>query len=196
MQMRPKALILIVFGMTIWGGLALSAQVAPATPAAPGADAVPAPAPTKSQWDGLFTLAQARRGYTLYDKQCKFCHMEELTGGGPQDSMTLAPALVGREFTSYWNSRTLEQLATVVQTTMPPEDKGSLSRKEAVDLLAFILDEGNYPAGRVELPADGEGLKSMVFLETRPARPRPPAAPRRPATTPAAPAAPRRPATK
>ena len=81
--MRLKALILIVLGITTWGGLALSAQTAPAAPAAPAA--VPAPVPTKSQWDGLFTLAQAKRGYTLYDKQCKFCHMEELTGGGPQE---------------------------------------------------------------------------------------------------------------
>lgn len=194
--MRPKALILIVLGMTTWGALALSAQTAPAAPVAPAADAAPAPAPTRSQWDGLFTLAQAKRGYTLYDKQCKFCHMEELTGGGPQDSMTLAPGLVGSEFTSYWNTRTLEQLATVIQTTMPLEDKGTLSRKETVDLIAFILDEGNYPAGRVELPADGDGLKSMIFLEKRPARPRPAAATRRPAAAPAAPAAPRRPATK
>ena len=195
--MRPKALILIVLGLTTWGGLALSAQVAPAAPAAPAADAAPAPAtPTKSQWDGLFTLAQAKRGYTLYDKQCAFCHMPELTGGGPQDSVKLAPPLVGTEFTSYWNTRTLEQLANVIQTTMPPEDKGTLSRKQTVDILAFMLDEGNYPAGKVELPADGEGLKSMIFLEKRPARPRPAAAPRRPAAAPAAPAAPRRPATK
>ncbi len=113
--------------------------------------------------NGVFTVAQARRGQELYKKACSYCHMEELSGGGPQDSLVVSPALAGKYFREYWRGRPLEHLLTKIVTTMPKYSPGTLSRQEAVDLLAFILWESNYPGGETEIPAEGDELETIPF---------------------------------
>ena len=161
--------MLATLGTALCGGLALSAQVGPAAqPAAPAQAAAAPAAPKKSQWDGVYTLAQAQRGYNVFDKKCGYCHLQsegEDLGGGPQDSVTIAPPLVGPHFTVSWNNKSLERLADLIHTTQPKSEPGTLSRREAVDALACMLEEGGYQAGKVELPREGNNLNDVVFLE-------------------------------
>ena len=47
----------------------------------------------KSQWDGVYTEAQAKRGETAYSELCASCHGPDLTGG------EMAPGLTGGTLT-------------------------------------------------------------------------------------------------
>jgi hypothetical protein len=44
---------------------------------------------------------------------------------------------------------------------MPADKPGSLSRPQNADLLAYIFQVNQYPAGKSDLPSDAEGLKKI-----------------------------------
>ena len=48
----------------------------------------------KTQWDGVYTEAQAARGALVYSQYCASCHGPDLSGS------EMAPALTGGEFNS------------------------------------------------------------------------------------------------
>lgn len=160
--MRLRLFVVAVAGLVLAGSLAASAQRAPLPLPSPRLTRSESPPP---QLDGVYTVDQARRGRVLYRKACAYCHMEELTGGGPQDSLVTSPPLVGANFRNYWRGRPLDHLVTKIATTMPKYSPGSLTRQEAVDLLAYILWESNYPEGATELPTDGDELESLSFTD-------------------------------
>lgn len=116
----------------------------------------------KSQWDGVYTLEQAKRGETLYAEKCSSCHGPDMAGG------EMAPGLAGGEFTSNWNDLTLGDLFERMRISMPQDAPGSLSRQQNADVLAFVLRKGNYPPGEAELPTQTEMLSMYKFLETKP----------------------------
>ena len=116
----------------------------------------------KSQWDGVYTVEQARRGEQLYDKKCSSCHGTNLMGG------LHAPALVGSAFTPNWNNMSLYDLFERMRTSMPEDDPGSLSSRQTADIVAFMLQKGEYPAGTSELPTEAEVLRTYTFFALRP----------------------------
>jgi mono/diheme cytochrome c family protein len=116
----------------------------------------------KSQWDAVYTVEQATRGEQLYNKKCSSCHAMDLTGG------LHAPALVGSAFTPNWNNMSLFDLFEKMRTSMPEDDPGSLSRKQTADILAFMLQKGQYPAGTSELPTETDILQTYKFFALRP----------------------------
>jgi mono/diheme cytochrome c family protein len=116
----------------------------------------------KSQWDGVYTVEQAKRGEQLYDKKCSSCHGTDLNGG------LHAPALAGSAFTPNWDNMSLNDLFERMLTTMPEDDPGSLSRRQTADIVAFMLQKGQYPAGTADLPAETEILRAYTFLALKP----------------------------
>lgn len=116
----------------------------------------------KSQWNGVFTVEQAGRGEALYTENCSTCHGAELRGS------EMAPGLTDGVFSAKWNDLTLADLLDRIRTTMPQNDPGSLSRQQAADLLAFVLQKMNYPAGAQELPTATDMLKMYKFLASKP----------------------------
>jgi mono/diheme cytochrome c family protein len=116
----------------------------------------------KSQWDGVYTLEQAKRGETLYAEKCSSCHGPDMAGG------EMAPGLAGGEFTSNWNDLTLGDLFERMRISMPQNAPGSLSRQQNADVLAFVLHKGNYPPGQAELPTQTEMLNMYKFLAMKP----------------------------
>lgn len=46
---------------------------------------------------------------------------------------------------------------------MPQCEPGTLTRQQAVDVLAYILWESNYPDGNTEIPADEDELDSILY---------------------------------
>ena len=146
-HMRPNVLCLLIAGMA-WSGFfnlhVLSAQQRP------------------TQWDGIYTTAQAKRGEPQFMNKCAYCHRDEATGG-QQIQITPAPPLSGPDFARRWDNRSLDQLLTTIYATMPQWEGGTLSRQEAADILAFILQDSSYPAGAFELPPDADMLEAMTF---------------------------------
>lgn len=116
----------------------------------------------KTQWDGIFTARQAKRGEVLYNDKCSTCHGVELTGGN------FAPALTGTDFNANWNDLSLSDLFERIRITMPQENPGSLSGQQSADVLAYLLLKGNYPAANKELPAEAAILKSYTFVARKP----------------------------
>jgi mono/diheme cytochrome c family protein len=107
--------------------------------------------------DGVYSVEQARRGESLYRQQCASCHGEKLEGRGQ------APPLTGDEFVMDWSGMTVGDLFEKMQTSMPADQPGHLSREQNAMLLAYILSSNQYPSGRAVLPTDGERLRLIRF---------------------------------
>jgi mono/diheme cytochrome c family protein len=105
---------------------------------------------TRSIADRVYTDAQATRGQQLYEKQCVSCHGASLEG-------VVGPPLGGDGFLSAWSARSLAELVDKIQQTMPPQQSGSISRPQAIDLAAFLLRAGKSPAGPSELTSAALG---------------------------------------
>jgi mono/diheme cytochrome c family protein len=109
---------------------------------------------TVSVWDGVFQADQAKRGAELYARACASCHGDQLEGEGQ------APGLTGDEFTGKWDKVVVYDLFDIVKRTMPADNPGSLTAAQNADILAFVFQKNQYPAGKTALPSD-EGLKKI-----------------------------------
>ena len=118
----------------------------------------------KTQWDGVYTADQAKRGEGLYSQYCASCHGPDLTGG------EMAPGLTGGEFQSNWNDLSLGGLFERMRISMPQNAPGTLSRQQNADILSYVLFKGSYPAGMTELPTQTEVLSTIKFVSAKPAQ--------------------------
>ena len=116
----------------------------------------------KSQWDGIYTEAQAKRGEGLYSQYCASCHGPDLAGG------EMAPGLTGGEFTANWNDLSIGDLYERIRISMPQSAPGSLTRQQNSDILAYILRKMNTPVGTTELSTSTDELKAIKFLAAKP----------------------------
>ncbi len=117
---------------------------------------------TSSTSDGIYTSAQATRGDALYGQDCALCHGKDLNGTGE------VPPLTGGDFTGQWVGQTLADLFSMIQTTMPADQPGKLTRQQTADVLAFVLSSNKFPAGKTELPADEESQKKIRIAPVPP----------------------------
>ena len=122
---------------------------------------VPALCQTSSVWDGAYTPAQAERGAAKYKQMCVMCHGPALEGNGE------APPLTGR-FIPDWAGTSLAELFEKIQATMPLFAPATLNSSDTADILAFLLQSNNFPAGAAELKA-GDTLKLVSFDASKPA---------------------------
>ncbi len=116
----------------------------------------------KSVWQGVFTPEQAERGAGLYAQRCGACHGAALNGTGE------APALIGGEFVSHWDTLTVGDLYDRVRTTMPQNDPQSMTREEYADVLAFLLKNNGFPEGGQPLDRRSEVLAMIGITAQKP----------------------------
>lgn len=109
---------------------------------------------TRSVTEGVYSAEQAARGQQLYKAQCAQCHGSALEG-------TIGSPLAGDSFLSNWSAHPLANLVDKIQKTMPFNLPGSLTRQQSMDLGAYILQVGKFPAGQTEL--SGAMLTGIVF---------------------------------
>jgi len=122
----------------------------------------PAPAESRSVWDGVYTEEQAKRGQPFYHKECATCHGDAMAGGES------APPLTGGAFLSNWNGLTLGDLFERIRKTMPQNAPGKLNRQQNVDILAYTLSANKFPPGKTELSRQTEFLKEIRFEAVKP----------------------------
>lgn len=115
-----------------------------------------------SVWDGVYTVEQASRGKTLYSKECASCHGAALDGSGQ------APPLAGAGFKGNWNGQSVDDLFEKVQTSMPADQPGKLSRGQNADILGYLLGFNGFPAGPKELSSDAAALEKIRFEAAKP----------------------------
>jgi S-disulfanyl-L-cysteine oxidoreductase SoxD len=106
-------------------------------------------------WDGAYTAEQAKRGAALYANNCASCHGLALTGGES------APPLTGGEFMSNWSGLTLGDLFDRIRVSMPADRPGTLTREQTANVIAHILNVGEFPPGTAELSTKTEILKQI-----------------------------------
>jgi len=116
----------------------------------------------KTTLDGVYSEAQAARGEKVYAGSCTSCHGDDLSGGGQ------TPPLSGKEFNSDWNDLSMGDLYDRTHLSMPADKPGSLTPEQTVDVIAFLLKKGSFPAGQADLPTDIAALKQMKFVSPKP----------------------------
>ena len=99
--------------------------------------------------DAIYSKAQAEIGAQLYKEHCLICH----------DKKYFRPVFKA------WDGRSLEDFFTVMSTSMPESNPGALLEKEYVDILAYILLLGRYPAGDTELDYKDGGLQEIAIAD-------------------------------
>jgi mono/diheme cytochrome c family protein len=95
---------------------------------------------------GAYSSAQAARGKQIVDAQCVVCHGSALEG-------LVGPPLTGDMFLAAWSARPLADLVEKIEKTMPPQQAGSITRPQAIDIVAYLLQSAKFAAGSTELSA-------------------------------------------
>jgi cytochrome c5 len=113
---------------------------------------------------GVFTDAQAARGATEYDTQCSGCHNSDLAGG-------TGPALKEARFARDFAGKDLTALYSKILKTMPRNNPGGLDEETSLDLVAHILKENGFAAGKTELTAAGLDGVQIVAGKAKPPPP-------------------------
>jgi mono/diheme cytochrome c family protein len=106
----------------------------------------------KTTWDGVFTEAQAERGkQNFLTGRCGGCHKLDLTGDR-------GPALKGDDFLAHWENGSVVTLFDKIRETMPPNSPNETTDDAKIDIVAYLLQQNGYPAGKGELRAEAENL--------------------------------------
>ncbi len=108
--------------------------------------------------DGVYSEEQARRGGRVYRQTCASCHGDDLDGGD------MGPGLASSSFVQGWDGAPLSELMLFTRETMPQDNPSGLSVEQYIDVLAYILQANNFPAGDSELGGDLEQIR----IENRP----------------------------
>ena len=135
-------------------GCASTQEGAPASSAAPAADApvaVAAPAADASSGKGFYTVGQARRGGGLFRDSCESCH----SSSEFNDS----------SFKRRWGNKAVGDLYDFVLYSMPDDNPGGLPEQTYVDIIAYVLQSNDFPAGETELPTSMEVLMQIMLSE-------------------------------
>lgn len=127
--------------------------------AATGAFTLQAAAQQTSTMDAVYTAEQAKRGLESYQQECAQCHLDDLLGDG------IAPALIGAPFHFRWSDLSVGDMVVAIRTTMPQGAPASLSPQAYVDIVAYMLEVNDFPAGDTELPTDQTELESIIISQ-------------------------------
>jgi mono/diheme cytochrome c family protein len=94
-------------------------------------------------WDGVYTAEQAERGKAAYTQSCLRCHKADLLG--------IEDAMKGESFMERRREDSLDALFIDMKATMPRGKPGSLPDQTYTDLISYLLQNNEMPAGTVEL---------------------------------------------
>ncbi|TAM57303.1 MAG: transporter substrate-binding domain-containing protein [Rhodanobacter sp.] len=107
----------------------------------------------------LFTVAQADNGKQKYKENCAMCH-------GPALEGRAGPALTGANFASPQSKFSVSDIFAILTQNMPSTAPASLGHVDYVEIMAFMLQQNGYPAGKKALSYD-EAMRSKVPLVYR-----------------------------
>ncbi len=117
---------------------------------------------TRSIWSGVYTTAQAARGKAAYTDNCSRCHGSALQGNDE------IPALQGAQFMVDFDGSSVADLTNRVRTTMPMDNPGHLDNATTTDIVAFLLQSNQVPAGGSELSSDPPAQSLIKFSAAKP----------------------------
>ena len=107
-------------------------------------------------WDGVFSQEQAAEGAAQYELSCSACHSADLRGS------STSPSLVGSGFLFFWQDKPLSELFTTIHTLMPTDAPNSLPTRTYLNILSYILEANEFPAGESDL-LDPAALRRIII---------------------------------
>ncbi|MCZ6915354.1 MAG: cytochrome c [Gemmatimonadetes bacterium] len=120
---------------------------APAGGAAPTSDLA---APEASSASAFYTSQQASRGDGLFRDNCVSCHSSS--------------EFMGASFERRWRNRAVGDIYEFVLYAMPDDNPGGLPEQTYADIVAYMLQMNDFPAGGSELPTSLETLMQMKMF--------------------------------
>ncbi len=146
-----KALVSAVLAVALTG-CASTQEGMPATAApAAGADVSDAaPAADGSAASAFYTVGQARRGSGLFRDNCVSCHASS--------------EFTGSSFERRWRNRAVGDIYEFVLYSMPDDNPGGLPEQTYADIVAYMLELNDFPAGDNELPVSMDALMEMIMF--------------------------------
>jgi hypothetical protein len=96
---------------------------------------------------GVYTMDQASLGSEVYAMNCVSCH-SAVTHTGPA-------------FAAKWTGQTLADLFGYIRESMPKSDPGSLSPREYLLAMVYVLQMNGMPPGTDPLPGDSLALNRI-----------------------------------
>lgn len=133
-RFRPLIQLLVLVLAIVGAATALGAGSDTAGPESTDGDA--------SAPSAVYTASQAASGMQHVQTHCSACHGDDLRGG-----IQGGPPLTGTYFMNRWSGKTLEDLYTVMFSTMPLNAPSSLPTTTYVEIIAYVLQQNGYPAG-------------------------------------------------
>ncbi len=106
---------------------------------------------SRSALEGVYSEEQAERGERTFRAFCATCHTES--------------EFHGDHFQRQVGGDSVDRFFDYVRFNMPQDSPGSLSRRNYVDVMAYILKLNGYPAGEEDLPSAAGGLQQIHFSE-------------------------------
>jgi mono/diheme cytochrome c family protein len=105
--------------------------------------------------DGAYTTAQAERGKANFlTGRCGGCHQLDLSGDR-------GPALKGDAFLAHWENGSVNALFRKISEGMPPNAPNETTDDAKIDIVAYLLQQNGFPAGKSELRLDAEALEAV-----------------------------------
>jgi len=137
--MGSKTGILLAGSFVVW-----VAAIAASTTVAKGSTA------QKTTNDGVYTKAQADGAKKQFDKMCADCHPFTVAARKKPKDVPLGD----EPFFDAWSDRPLSELVTLITLTMPNDGSATVNDAEAMDLVAYMLQQNGMPTGPNPLSTD------------------------------------------
>jgi len=110
-------------------------------------------------WNGVYTAGQAQRGKTAFEKECSNCHNRDLNGSAR------GPALHGERFMLNWVNGSVNTLYSKIRFSMPATYPETVADDVKLDIVAYLLQVNEFPAGSAELKIDGDELDGIQIVK-------------------------------
>jgi mono/diheme cytochrome c family protein len=127
--------------LRVFGTLCILALAGRAHAQSPPADTA------RSTRAGVYTSDQAAMGSEVYAMNCVSCH-SAVTHTGPA-------------FAAKWTGQTLADLFGFIRESMPKNDPGTLSPREYLLAMVYVLQMNGMPPGPDPLPGDSLALNRI-----------------------------------
>lgn len=116
----------------------------------------PSYAEQKTTNDGIYSKAQADDAKPKFEKLCSDCHAFTVAAKKQEKDLPLGD----EPFLKKWEGRSLDELLTVIVTTMPNDGSAVISDEEALNLLAYVLQQNGFAPGKA--PLDKAGAAAVL----------------------------------
>ena len=98
--------------------------------------------------------AQADRGERVFNTTCAACHARS--------------QFIGQTFVENWNDRRVSDFYTLVRSTMPVNNPGSLKDEEYLAVVSYLLKANHAAAGTDSLVGDSASVRGRRIAVTAP----------------------------